>query len=479
MKKVNSIPKASRRSFQLYYSLGQGVEALVYTSINNFLFYYLTLIVGLQTFTAGLIILSSLIIDGIANTIIGNYSDTYISPIGRRHPFMIYSIFPLAASVGLLFSLPMNLDGTSLIAYVIFLNMVMRVSLGVFVIPYGALAVELWSNYDERSLISLLRAAMSSVLSIALLMISFQCFFSGNEGISRESAYPLLGWTTSALILFFGLICWSTTLSEAKKLAYKNDQNRFSLKELANDFREMSSSPTFRKLSAGLLLSLISSGLMFNLNLYVMKFVWGMSEQVIKYSVMAFPFGFFLGLALTSFILSKVEKNTGAALSNLFLAVLLSCITGISLMSAPGNIGSSISWIAIGTFGLFGCSSTLLTVSIYSMIADAVDEHELLFGGRKEGTYYSALVLGSKLSAGIGSALAGLGLQLIGFTPELTDPFGSISSGHHTGLLAIWGLVPAATFLIAAVIFTSYHLDRQELQKIQKELSNRKHSTLL
>ena len=53
------------------------------------------------------------------------------------------------------------------------------------------------------------------------------------------------------------------------------------------------------------------------------------------------------------------------------------------------------------------------------MMADAADEHEFLFGTRREGLYYAGLNFSAKAASGLGALVAGLALDLIAFPTNL------------------------------------------------------------
>ena len=64
---------------------------------------------------------------------------------------------------------------------------------------------------------------------------------------------------------------------------------------------------------------------------------------------------------------------------------------------------------------LGGIGASAALIGFQSMMADAADEHEILFGARREGLYFAGISLSAKASSGIGALIAGLVLDLIGF----------------------------------------------------------------
>src|SRR5215467_13722003 len=69
----------------------------------GFLFFYMTAVCGLSGTLAGASLVIALLVDSVADPMIGSLSDNTSTPFGRRHPWMLLAVLPLALSLGLLF----------------------------------------------------------------------------------------------------------------------------------------------------------------------------------------------------------------------------------------------------------------------------------------------------------------------------------------------------------------------------------------
>lgn len=58
---------------------------------------------------------------------------------------------------------------------------------------------------------------------------------------------------------------------------------------------------------------------------------------------------------------------------------------------------------------------TCVAISFWSMLADAADEHEFLFHERREGLFFAGLTFSAKAAIAVGSLVAGVALDAIGF----------------------------------------------------------------
>ncbi len=70
---------------------------------------------------------------------------------------------------------------------------------------------------------------------------------------------------------------------------------------------------------------------------------------------------------------------------------------------------------------LNGAAMGLSIIAFLSIVADAADEHEYLFGTRREGLYFAGWSFAAKSATGAGLLIAGVVLQLIDFPTNLAE----------------------------------------------------------
>ncbi|MBK6705236.1 MAG: MFS transporter [Caulobacteraceae bacterium] len=108
------------------------------------------------------------------------------------------------------------------------------------------------------------------------------------------------------------------------------------------------------------------------------------------------------------------------------------------------------------------------------MLADTADEHEYLFGVRREGLFFSGLTLAYKAASGLGGLIAGIGLDLIHFPTDLAaNPNVVIPAGVLEKLALISGPLPALLAATAPLFLFGYHLTRKKHAKIIADLADR------
>lgn len=95
------------------------------------------------------------------------------------------------------------------------------------------------------------------------------------------------------------------------------------------------------------------------------------------------------------------------------------------------------------------------------MMADAADEHEHIFGQRREGLYFSGIGFGAKAAAGMGTLLGGVTLDVLKFPASAGRQVNAvIPEDILAGLVVGWAPFPALLCLIGAVILFPYALGR-------------------
>ena len=124
---------------------------------------------------------------------------------------------------------------------------------------------------------------------------------------------------------------------------------------------------------------------------------------------------------------------------------------------------------------LVGTAIMVGGVGFQSMLADTADEHEWLFGVRREGLFFSGLTLAYKGSAALGGLIAGVALDLIRFPTDLAarDPAAAIPPEILAKLGLIAGPLPAAFAAAAPLFLFGYHLTRKKHERIIAELEER------
>jgi len=453
------------------YGLGSVVDTATGVYLNTFLYFYLTAVCGLSGALAGLALAVTLAVDAVADPLVGSWSDGARSLLGRRAPFMFGSIAPTAISLGCLFSVPAHLGGVGLFAYVLAFTLILRIGLSLFNVPYQALGAELSSDYHRRSSLAIVRVAMSTIGSLAPTLLGYGVFLSAAAGGQlQRSGYAPFAWYGAAIVVVGGLISTFGTLPKRGNRGPPLPREQTG--NIVLQMWEVARNPSFVLLFCSFLIFFVAQGTAGALGLHALTFFWKLSPgQILITALSALP-GVLVGVALASGLNRVLEKRTLAlsGLLTIFACQLLP--VGLAVL---GVLPVSDGVFVLATANLAaGVGVTFAVVGIQSMMADATDEHELLFGARREGLYFAGISLAGKASSGLGILLAGLAADAVHFPNNLVAAHVEPSWVATRNLALVQGPGVALVTLIPIAMLTRYGLDRRAHAAILRALAKRR-----
>jgi len=453
------------------YGTGQFVDAVSAGVLSTFLLFYLNQVCGMPGALAGASLFLALVVDAFIDPLMGSISDNTTSAWGRRHGYMILSIIPIVLGLGLLFSIPKGLSAPELFVYATAMALLLRIGLSGYIVPYIALGAELTDNYVERSSVVGWRMFFGVFASLTPIILGYSVFLSGTNLYNR-AAYIPFGWTCAFIMGVLGAVAAFGTLSARGRLHKATPGIDHPLRRLFNEVVEVFKNPSFRLLFSSVLIFFIAQGTATALGLHGGKFFWRLTVGEIQLLAIAMLVGVMAGIPLTGLLGAHVEKRTMVIWSLVYIVVTQAGwpILRIAGILPPGPI----TIIALTTNSFFaGIAITFLTVGFQSMMADAADEHELLFGARREGLYFAGLSFSTKAASGLGGFIAGLALDAIAFPADLASKGGdkahlALSTVNDLGF--IYGIVPAAMTCACIVLTMFYRIDRKAHASIQADL---------
>ncbi|HEY1449091.1 MAG TPA: MFS transporter [Caulobacteraceae bacterium] len=453
------------------YGSGALVEIFITFALGQFLLFYLTIVCGLPGALAGLVGLLSLTIDAFIDPLVGSLSDNLGGRLGRRHPFLIIAAAPTGLALVLLFAVPSGLHGWGLFAYATGLSLALRIGLSCFQVPYFALGAELSDDYAERSTVVAARVAFGVVGTVIATMLSYGFFLAGPGGTTHKAAYIPLAWSFAAVIAGAGLLSAFGTLSARGRLHGPPKSGRPSLARLGAEVREIFRNRSFRVLFSAILLFFVAQGVAGPLTLYANTYFWKISTAQIRDLTFIYTGGLAFGILLTGFLSRRLEKRTVAfiGLTSFVLSQLVPAplrVAGLLPTNAAVMAVLSVAVIMLG-IGVSGA-----VIGYQSMMADAADEHEHLFGARREGLYFAGINFSAKASTGLGVLIAGIVLDLIGFPHGVgaAAKAAQVAPGAIRELGLIYGPGAGIASLISVTILFAYKINRSRHAEILEAL---------
>lgn len=461
--------------FKAGYGVGAMADGIVTAGFGFFLLFYLTAVCGMSGTLAGTAKMIALLVDAVADPAIGLASDRIRSRLGRRLPFMIGGLVPFAGAFGMLFSIPASLSGVAQFVYVTICLIVLRVSLSFFVLPFTAVGAEVTDDYRERASIVSFRLTFQSAGILTGVVLGLGVFMSGASGLLQRGHYVPFAWTCAACMLVAGMICIATVRRALPRLHAPAASGIGFLAGFVRELVELSRNRSFLMLFGTVLVYFLAYTTWSSLALHASRYFWKLDTFAIQLILLSATFGPLLGAPISAFALRFIEKRTLSIAAFLAIALLqmwpplLQLYGPFALSPAEATIVLTINGLLVGTAIMVG------GVGFQSMLADTADEHEWLFGVRREGLFFSGLTLAYKASAALGGLIAGVALDLIHFPVDLAGkgPGIVIPADVLEKLGLIAGPLPAAFAALAPLFLFGYRLTRARHAEIIADLDRR------
>jgi GPH family glycoside/pentoside/hexuronide:cation symporter len=455
---------------KVFYSLGQAAQSGGFDTAVGFVFFYYSVVLGLSGALVGAALAVGLALDALVDPGIGSWSDNTKSRLGRRLPLMFAAIPLTALSVGLLFSPPPGLSQPLLFAWLAMLSVAGRSAISLFHVPYVALGAELATDYAGRTSVVVYRSTAGILAGLAITALGFSVFFA-DGGLQRAEGYPGFGWAVAAILVVCMTACCLGLIRYAPSLPQPEQIARPMWRRLPAEVKEIFANRSFRLLFISAVITYVAQGLNATLNSHAFVFVWLLKSETIQFISYAFIVGLLLGVGAAPRIQLRLEKKSVVVIGLCLLIANWLVLQGLWLVGAYSPTGNAaLGPMQVNSF-VAGIGLGFVSVAYPSMMADAADEHEHLFGRRREGLYFAGLSFANKAATGAGVMLAGFALDLIRFSPEAAQAAGAgLAQDVKVGLVLVWGPFPAVVAVISMIIFWSYDITRRRHAEIAADL---------
>ena len=465
------------------YGLGQAAEGIKTATFAIFLIFYYNQVLGLSGSLSGLAVGIALLLDAVTDPLVGSLSDRWKSRMGRRHPFMYAAIIPFCLTIFLLFSPPQGMSEVNLFIWLTVFAVLTRSAMTLFYVPHIALGAELSSDFDERTAIVSYRFFFGTIGMLAAITLGFGVFLAETDngpGLFDPGQYSLLAGAL-ALLMFFVMItsALGTRNSASQLFEPEPEISRGRLSglpvQLVKDLRSALRNYSFRGLFFGLLVTAIMIGVDNSLSLHMNSFFWELSSDQNTTFFVANPIGILIGVLLTRRLGVMFDKKplilwgTGGWLFCQVTPIVLRFMDMV-----PANGTSELLWVLVFSKFVQGLFLAQILVSLHSMIADVVDEHQLESGERNEGIFFAAIGFSSKATSGLGSFASGVALDLISWPKGAAIRSASdVPADTIAALGLLYGPGIAVFGILSMWCYSHHNLNRSRHREIQEELQRR------
>lgn len=462
-----SEPTAERltRRTKLAYGVGEISRAAIQNIRVVFLLYFLTNVAGLNAALAGSVLLISRIWDGVNDPLVGLMSDRTHSRWGKRYPWMVAGIIPLAGFSFLQWVVPhfnsnARLDQLSLFIYYTLIALLFDTALTAVVVPYSALAPDLAKTYDERTSLTSFQAGFSIVGGVGVLLLA-QLIFGWVPNPPQRFLILASLCSALAILAVFLSVLGTYRQTSSSRLA-RNEDEASAKRPLWSQVSSVFKQREFQLVTGIYVLSWMSFQGMIAILPYFVQNWMNLPIQHVTQMFMVMQVVALMTIPVWRSLSQRVGKK------------------GVFLLGIPALVGSQagLSLLHSGQIGLmYGCAigvgiglSTVYLVP-WAMLPDVIDLDELRNGQRREALFYSLLMQMQKFGLAIVLFLLSQGLNWTGFisttsgTPTPIQPQSVLAAIR----LEI-GLIPAMVMVLALVLAYHYPITNKVHEMISLQL---------
>ncbi|MCQ1060293.1 MFS transporter [Photobacterium sp. ZSDE20] len=460
-----------------YYSIGEGGTSIGTNGINNFALLFYTQVLGLNASLAGLALSISILWDAISDPMMGYISDNTKSRYGKRHIYMFIGGLLLSVSFMALWMVPESFTKSSsvLFAYLLFVNLILRTSLTIFVVPYTALGFEVCRGYESRAKLQSIRSFLNMCVNFIFGALAWTLFFSDSvnemgvriDGTKNPDNFITMGLTLGLVALILIMLCTFLTREYAK--SSENEKKNAGFKEFIKSTKDILSDKMAFKVFC--LLFVAQIGTMLTAQLQIFSYVEFMSFSSAEKTFVhgSTMIGFALGALSITSLVNYLEKKY-----IVFIAVSVSSLGGILMylvfaidvlsLDLVNNKDNVVTLIFSLFQGMYWVGAGIIIPLAASMVADVSAVNEARTGQSKDGGYSSMFSFAMKSSGSLALLFSGSLLALAGYIE------GSSSQTPEVALqIASFAFLVGPIFLtISTVFMKGYNINRDVINQLNK-----------
>lgn len=439
---------------KLLYGVGAAANGAKNRALGGFLMIFYNQVMGLPPATVALAITIALVFDAFFDPSVGQASDNFRSPWGRRHPFMYAAAVPYALGFFLLWNPPTGMPEAYLFAFMLAALLTIRLFDSFYELPSAAMMPELAPDYNDRTGLIAIRWFFGLMSGIVMALLAYQVFMKqnpdGTGGILERDGYFAFGVTGAAII--FSVIMISSLATHHLIPTLRNAPARkITFVGMAKEIFTTVKNRNFVILTITGMLAAVALGLMGGLSIYFALYFWEFDQNQLTLLTVASVLSSLVGVSLCTPLSARFGKKQ-AALAMFIVAVIANNTPVVLrlLDVLPENGHPAIFWIVLTEQFVFASCGIMTSIIVTSMIADVVEDNEVKTGRRSEGLLFSADNFFKKLVSGVGVLMSGFILTMIAF-PRQARP-GAVDADilHNMALL----YVPMSVGLFVTAMFT-------------------------
>lgn len=456
-------------STKLCYGIGGLGYSSMSATLNNFIMFFSTAVMGISGSLVGIAIAISSLWDGVSDPLIGHLSDnTRNKFFGKRLGFMFFGIFIIAFLNICIWSMPASMPQMAKFFYLLIGMLAIESANTCFGTPFAALAIDIAPDYNEQSKVQGFKTVFNIIGMIlpSILMYFFMSSLSfGVQSQHTQLGYIKIACINSALLIIFGLIAiFSTLIYVRKNKIYDPNipKEKFELGKLISGYFNILKKKNFRTVILGYSFATIASAFLTSVGMHLFTYCYHFSSSQISIVLIALFGGAIASQPLWVYLSNRIEKKRALiiSLSTIVLGIFLIFIT---FLFRDYVSSSTMFFLAIPCLIFCGIGAGAMYSLPFAMYADCVTLEIYQTGQNNAGAYTGYFTFSYNLANSIALLIIGILLDVIKF--DSTQPIQAISVQSGLGMIVCFG---CAIFLsLAIMVFSKFKIKRSDVLKIQ------------
>ena len=461
-----------------------GIGGLGYSSmsqtLNNFIMFFATAVMGISGSLVGIAIALSSLWDGVSDPLVGYLSDnTKNKFFGKRLGFMFFGIFVIAFLNICIWSMPASLPEIGKFLWLLIGMLAIETANTCFGTPFAALAIDIAPDYNEQSKVQGFKTVFNIIGMIlpSILMYFFMSSISiGIQQQYTQQGYIKIACINSSLLIFFGLIAIFSTLRYVHKnkiYSMNAPKEKFNFGKLMSGYFSVLKKKDFRAVILGYSFATIASAFLTSVGMHLFTYCYHFSSSQISMVLIALFGGAIVSQPIWVYLSKRMDKKRALiiSLSTIVFGIFLIVIT---FLFRDFISTQSMFFIAIPCLMLCGIGAGAMYSLPFSMYADCVTLEIFKTGQNNAGAYTGYFTFTYNLANSVALLIIGFLLDIIKFDSSM--PVQAMSVQNGLGLIVFFG---CSIFLsLAIMIFSKFSIRRADVLKVQMILDRDKKDVL-
>lgn len=403
---------------------------------------YFTDVVGLAPAFVGTLFLIARIWDTVNDPMMGMVVDNTKTKWGKFRPWILIGTIINAVVLIFLFKKP-DLDGLPLYAYFSIMYILWGMTYTIMDIPYWSMIPSLTKDKTERERIAVIPRVFASIggLIIVTFGLSLVNLFGQGDNVKGYEDLAL----TIAIVFIICSIITCVNIKEPSTLQPKGTDKKVDRVTFKQTLQIIGKNDQLMVFMGIVLCMNLMGQLLGGMGVYYFKYATGNESMFTIYNGTA-GLAEIGGLLLFPFLARKIGRQklfaVGCSVPVIGLIGLLFC----GLLAPQTAIFTMISAVLVRGGGSFIIASSTV------MLADVVDYGEFKLGTRNESIIFSVQTLLAKAASAFSGWIVGVGLQLLGYQPNVEQNDLTIM-----GMRGLMTLAPSIFIVLCFVIYKKYY----------------------